>query len=299
MKVIVTGGAGRLGPYVIRELIGHGHDVLCIDAVKPAESLCRSSVIDLGAIKDLRAALAGADALVHLARRRFPYTENGYDAANESWKSADIAGDAERFGHNVAMTNNALTAGWESGVKKIVCGSSLAVYGLYYPARRKLPDYLPVDEPHPRRPEDPYGLSKLIGEELCDGFARKGDMRIASLRFAGIVTEAQLPILRQRRNEPLCRGIGALWSYIDVRDAAVACRLALEADFSGHEAFNVCAPETYMDGPTAELMQEYLSEVAQIEKSSTSGNWSGYDTRKAEAMLGFRARQLLKNAALQ
>ena len=291
MKVIVTGGAGRLGLYAIGELMRHGHEALCVDAVKPSEELCPHAVVDLSAARELRAAFAGADALVHLARRRFPYTENGYDAATESWKSADIAGDAERFGHNVAMTNNALTAAWESGVKRIACGSSLAVYGLYYPARPRLPDYLPVDEEHPRRPEDPYGLSKLIGEELCDGLARKSDIRIASLRFAGILTEAQLPILRQRRDEPLCRGIGALWSYIDVRDAAVACRLALEADFPGHEAFNICAPETYMDRPTGELAEKYLPEVRPIEKSPIA-NWSGYDTRKAEAMLGFRARHL-------
>jgi nucleoside-diphosphate-sugar epimerase len=292
MKVVLTGGAGRLGPHAIRELLSHGHQVLCLDAVAPAEKLCPHVVLDLSAVEELRALFAGADGVLHLARKRFPYTENGYDAQSRSWSSNDVWGDAERFAENVAMANNVLTAAWEAGVKKIVCGSSLAVYGLYYPLRPRFPDYLPVDEEHPRRPEDPYGLSKLVGEKLCDSFARKSGIQIASMRFAGIAAEAQIAVLLQRRKEPLCRGIGALWSYINVRDAAVACRLALEADFSGHEAFNICAPRTYMDTPTMVLVQAYLPEVKQI-RADLRGPRSGYDTGKAERLLSFSAVHLL------
>ncbi len=293
MKVVLTGGGGRLGPRAIRELLNHGHEVLSIDAVSLPKNLCPHVLVDLSAVRELGALFRGADAVLHLARKRFPYTENGYDAEGRSWRSNDVSGDAERFAENVAMTNNVLTTAWEAGVKKIACGSSLAVYGLYYPLRPRLPDYLPVGEEHPRRPEDPYGLTKLVGEKLCDALAQKSGIQIASMRFAGIAAEAQIPALLQRRKEPLCRGIGALWSYIDVRDAAVACRLALEADFSGHEAFNICAPRTYMDRPTMELVQAYLPEVKEI-RSDLSGHRSGYNPGKAERLLSFRARFILE-----
>jgi nucleoside-diphosphate-sugar epimerase len=119
-------------------------------------------------------------------------------------------------------------------------------------------------------------------------------MRIASLRFSGIYAEEHRALLAQRSESPLIRGTGALWSYIDARDAARACRLALEADFSGHQAFNICAPDTIMKTPTAELAEKYLPQV-KVSRGDLRDRWSGYDTRKAESMLNFRAKLLLHN----
>jgi nucleoside-diphosphate-sugar epimerase len=79
-------------------------------------------------------------------------------------------------------------------------------------------------------------LSKLVAEKLCDALAHKTGAQIASLRFAAIYTEAHRPMLLEGKKNPIVRGTGALWSYIEAGDAAPACRLALEADFSGHQA---------------------------------------------------------------
>jgi nucleoside-diphosphate-sugar epimerase len=292
MKIVVTGGAGRLGRYVIKELVEHDHDVLSIDTLVPTEQACRSLAVDLADVKSLFNVFEGAEAVIHLARIPFPYTANGYDPASGRWKTPDVAADTERFCHNVTLSYNVLVVSLEAGVKRIVCGSSLAVYGLYYPSRPNAPDYLPIDENHPLIPQDPYGMTKLAGEKLCDSFARKKEVQIASLRFAGIATDEQYPILLERRKDPLCRGTGALWSYIDVRDAASACRLAVEKDFSGHEAFNICAPKTIMKEPTVELVQRYLPQVKLI-KSGLKDNWCGYDAGKADRILGFRAVHFL------
>ncbi len=233
----------------------------------------------------------GVEAVVHLARQRFPYTESGFNEATKRWEFPDIVGDAERFNLNVTMTTNVLAAAQNAGVKKLVCGSSLAIYGLYYPLTTLQPDYLPIDEEHPLRPQDPYGLTKLVGEKLCDAASAKDGMQIGSLRFSGIYTEEHRELLIERRKNPIIRGTGALWSYIDVRDAARACRLALEADFAGHQTFNLCAPDTIMDMPTAELAIKYLPQVRSVRKGE--GRWSGYDTAKAGKVLGFRAQLLL------
>lgn len=292
MRVVVSGGSGRLGQYVIRELFTHGHAVSSVDMVTPRECLCPTYSVDLEKLDALAEHFENADAVVHLARIRFPYTENGFDAAQQKWSFADPAGDAERFKQNVAIINNVLTAAQECDIRRVVCGSSLAVYGLYYPTRPVQPDYLPVDEEHPRRPQDPYGLTKLIGEELCDAFAMRTGAQVASLRFAGVYTEAHRSMLVERRKNPLIRGTGALWSYVDARDAARACRLALEATFSGHQAFNICAPKTIMAMPTRELVDCYLKDVRRI-RSDLEDNWCGYQSKKAEAVLGFRALHLI------
>jgi nucleoside-diphosphate-sugar epimerase len=111
------------------------------------------------------------------------------------------------------------------------------------------------------------------------------------LRFSGIYTEEHRGLLIERSKNPIICGTGALWSYIDVRDAARACRLALEADFAGHQTFNLCAPDTIIDMPTAELAAKYLPQVQSVRKAE--GRWSGYDTAKAEKLLDFRAHLLL------
>lgn len=294
MRVVITGGSGRLGQYVIRELFTHAHAVLALDAIKPRECLCPTYAVDLTKFEPLRDYLKNADAVVHLARIRFPYTEGGFNPTTQKWDFNDIAGDAERFQQNVAMTNNVLAAAGACGIKRIVCGSSLAVYGLYYPTTELIPDYLPVDEAHPRRPQDPYGLTKLVGEQLCDALAQKSGAQIASLRFAGVYTEAHRAMLLERRKDPTLRGTGALWSYIDARDAARACRLSLEADFVGHRAFNICAPETTMTTPTVELVRRYLPRVQRL-RDGLSGNWSGYNTNKAAVAFGFQALHLIHN----
>jgi nucleoside-diphosphate-sugar epimerase len=291
MRVVVTGGSGRLGQFVVRELFTHAYQVSALDTVKPRECPCPTYLVNLNQVQPLLDHFKSADAVIHLARQRFPYTESGFNAATQRWEFADIAGDAARFNDNVAMTNNVLAAAQAAGVKKLVVGSSLAIYGLYYPVTDLQPEYLPIDEAHPLRPQDPYGLTKAVGEKLCDALSQKSAMQIASLRFSGIYTEEHRAMLAQRKNHPTIRGTGALWSYIDARDAARACRLALEADFSGHQTFNICAPDTIMDMPTRELIERFLPQVKAVRK--TEGRWSGYDTAKAQSILNFRAKLLL------
>jgi nucleoside-diphosphate-sugar epimerase len=298
MKVVVTGGAGRLGRYAIEELLEQGFEVLATDTARPETNRCRFVAADLLDVEALPGIFSGAGAVVHLARRRFPYTENGFDPASGTWKTPDVSGDARRFNDNTTMTYNVLSAAIAAGVIRLVCGSSLAVYGFFYPATATTPDYLPVDENHPRRPQDPYGLSKLVGEHMCDSFSRKAPVQIASLRFSGIYAAENAAVLAERKKNPILRGAGALWSYLDFRDAAAACRLALQANFAGHQPFNICAPATIMDDPTDELIRRHLPKVKRV-ASGPRPNWSGYDTRKAETMLGFTARYRFNNGTLQ
>ena len=283
MRVAVTGSAGRLGRLLAETLSRHGHEVVPVD-------------IDAGAPVDLTdadaalRALEGAEAVVHLARERFPYTEQGlYDRATGTWRTPDVTGDGGRFRRNVAMTYNVLAASVLLEISRLVIGSSLAVYGLYYPLRPALPEYLPIDEDHPRRPQDPYGLSKLTGEELCNGFAVRSGARIASLRFAGIADDAVYQRLMQRREDPMVRGLGSFWSYIDVRDAAEACLMALEAGFEGHQAFNICAPTTYLTTSTRALLHRHLPEVRQV-AFPPEENYCCYASDKAREVIGFTAR---------
>ena len=212
-KVVVTGGSGRLGQFVIRDLLDHRYQVLSLDKVPPREKLCPSWLADLRHSGDLFEALKGAYGIIHLG---------AYQAPN-------LAPDAETLSNNVAATYNVLRAAADLKVKKVVLASSTAAFGFIYAVKLWAPDYLPLDENHPSKPQDSYGLSKVLGEQIADSIVSvHPDMTVSSLRFPGVNFDLGYESFRERWRNPATRANG-FWTYIDARDAATTCRLALEA----------------------------------------------------------------------
>lgn len=275
MKIVVTGGSGRLGQHVVQELLGRGHEVLSLDRVESPTKPCPSWITDLTRSGDVYQALKGADGVIHLAAHQAP----------------NLVADSETFSNNVVSTYNVLKAASDLGVRRVVLASSVAAYGFTYAPRLWPPEYLPLDERHPCKPQDPYGLSKVVGEQTANSFAEQGNMAISSLRLAGINFDLSYETFPERWQDPGGRRVGGFWSYVDARDASVACRLALEATFTGHKAFNVAAPTSSMREPTHELVRRYVPGAPRV-KEGLSGNWSGVDSTKARSVLGFKAEHV-------
>jgi nucleoside-diphosphate-sugar epimerase len=272
-KIVVTGGSGRLGQLVIQELLSYGYQVLSLDRARPAVNLCPSWIADLRCSGDLYQALTGTYGVVHLG----------------AYQAPGLAPDAEVFSNNVTASYNVLKVAGDLGVKKVVMASSTAAFGFIYALQRELPEYLPLDEKHPPRPQDSYGLSKLVAEQIADSVGLlHADMTISSLRFPGVVFDFSYELVRERWKDPGARA-NTSWAYIDGRDAASACRLAIEAEFTGHEVMIVAAPTSSMREPTVELIKKYLGQGVRL-KTAGAGNWSGVSSAKAEKMLGFKAR---------
>jgi nucleoside-diphosphate-sugar epimerase len=272
-KIVVTGGSGRLGQFVIHELLAHDYEVLSLDRVPPREKLCITWLADLRHAGDLFEALRGAYGVVHLG---------AYQAPN-------LAPDSETFSNNVSTTYNVLRAAADTAVKKVVLASSTAAFGFIYSKKLWAPDYLPLDEKHPSKPQDSYWLSKVVGEQIADSFVTTyPDMTISSMRFPGINFDLTYESFRERWKVPAARASG-FWTYIDARDAATACRVALEAKFYGHEVMIASAAMSCMIQPMADLLGKYLPEGAQI-RNVTGEHWSGVDSTKAHELLGFRPR---------
>ena len=272
-KIVVTGGSGRLGQLVIQELLSYGYQVLSLDRTRPALNLCPSWIADLRCSGDLYQALTGAQAVVHLG----------------AYQAPGLAPDAEVFSNNVTASYNVLKAAGDLGVEKVVMASSTAAFGFIYALQRMVPEYLPLDEKHPSRPQDSYGLSKVVGEQIADSVALlHPDITISSLRFPGVIFDFSYDSVRQRWKDPGARA-NTSWAYIDGRDAATACRLAIEAEFAGHEVMIIAAKTSSMREPTVELIEKYLGPSIPL-KSARAGNWSGVNSAKAEKILGFKAR---------
>ena len=274
-KVVVTGGSGRLGQFVIRDLLAHKYQVLSLDRVALREKLCASWLVDLRHSGDLFEALRNAYGVIHLG---------AYQAPN-------LAPDAETLSNNVSVTYNVLRAAADSKVKKVVLASSTAAFGFIYATKLWAPEYLPLDEDHPSLPQDSYGLSKVLGERIADSIVSLSPaMTISSLRFPGVNFDLSYESFRERWRNPASRASG-FWTYIDARDAATTCRLALEAKFRGHEVFITSAPKNCMIQPSLELVKRYLPKGARI-KNVASTHWSCVDSSKARRMLGFQPRHI-------
>jgi nucleoside-diphosphate-sugar epimerase len=274
-KIVVTGGSGRLGQFVIRDLLANGYQVLSFDRVPPREKLCTSWLADLRHLGDLFEAMRESYGVVHLG---------AYQAPN-------LAPDAETLSNNVSSTYNVLRAAADMRVKKIVIASSTAAFGFIYAKNLWAPEYLPLDEDHPSKPQDSYGLSKVLGEHIADSIVTVDkDMTISSLRFPGVNFDLSYESFKERWRNPRSRTSG-FWTYIDARDAAMTCRLALEARFTGHEVFIASAPKNCMIQPTMELIKKYLPRGAKVKKVSGT-HWSCVDSAKARRMLGFKPQHL-------
>lgn len=263
-----------MGLHTIRELLHHGYKVLSLDLIPLREELCDSRICDLRRSGDLYEACKRAHAVVHLG---------AYQAPN-------LTSDCETFSNNLTATYTVLKAATDMDVRRVVLASSVAAYGFTYAPKMWTPDYLPLDEAYPCKPQDPYALSKVFGEQLADSFALHSAIDVVSLRFSGINFDLSYRSLPERWRNPTLL-MGSFWSYVDARDAAVACRLAIEADIKGHAVFNIAARTSRMREPTEELISRYLPGLKQI-KEGFSGTWGGLNATKAEESLGFKAEHV-------
>jgi UDP-glucose 4-epimerase len=167
MKVLVLGGAGYIGSHVCLELLDSGHSVCVFDNLSSGtkENLFAGEDFVLGDImqsQDLEAVMArGFDAVIHMA---------AFKAAGESMLLPE-----KYASNNIAGTINVLNAMVKAGIRYFVFSSSAAVYGE--------PAYLPIDEAHPKNPENFYGYTKLEIEGLLAWYEKLKNIKFAALRY--------------------------------------------------------------------------------------------------------------------
>lgn len=279
MKVLVTGSRGKVGTAVVRALTAAGHDVTGsdlgrhdFDRILPGEPDYQQA--DLTDAGQAYAIVRGFDAVVHAAAIPEP-TRNPPHIV---------------FQNNIMGTFNMIEASVRSGVGVFVNISSETVPGFFFPERPVLPDYAPVDELHPIRPQDPYALSKLFGEELCDAAVRRSDLRCISIRPSHVQHAGNY----ERNLGAQVRDAGNLspnlWSYVDSEDLADAIVLAVESNIPGHEVFYIANPDNVGGRDFAEVLRQYYGEQIELRELARVDS-SGISSAKAERMLGWKAKR--------
>jgi nucleoside-diphosphate-sugar epimerase len=272
-RIVITGAAGRLGRLVVDELLEHGYEVVGTDCVRPASSRVRHLSADLTDAAAVYDVLRGADAVIHLGAIPGPLSSPG----------------PTTFVNNVMSTYHVAEAAAALGLKKLVFASSIFTLGWSEDAARCWPKYLPVDEDHPLTPLEAYGLSKQIGEDICDQVSRRWGLPAVSLRIMNVIQPGGYEALPW--DTPTAeRGVQfGLWPYVDVRDAARSCRLALQADVTGHEAVFIAAADIRFDAQTEDLLRR-LAPAELVRRRPLPASTTVINLDKAARLIGYEPR---------
>ena len=282
MHIVVTGGRGTSGRWIVDRL-AEDHTVTCLDQEHP-----------------------GPDGHPDVDYRALDLTEAGgvFDAITEldpdvvvHWAAIPVAGNhpgTDLYENNTLAAHNVLTAAGRVGAD-IVQASSDGAYGFFFADETPVPDELPISEDHPLRPEDPYGLSKVVTEEIAKTVARRDGVSVASIRPSWIQEPGQYHCRSEDYVGDKSAGAGNYWSYVDVRDVVDMVEAALENPVEGHEAFNCVGPDNALGEPIADLVEDYYGDLP--EACTVEGDASAYDTAKARRLLDWEPSHSWREAA--
>jgi nucleoside-diphosphate-sugar epimerase len=243
MRICVTGASGKVGRATVEDLRAHGYEVTAVDLVTVREHSGPTVVgADLTDATQAAEVLAGMDAVVHIANHPAP----------------DLVPPTRTFTDNIRMNFNMLNGAVIAGLSRVVWASSETTLGL--PFSDVAPEYLPVDEQHYPRSRTAYALSKVVSEAMAVELNRWSGIPMVALRLSNVYEVHEYDLLPTLWDDVRARDFN-LWAYIDVRDAASSCRMALEADVSGAESVIIAAADTIMTRPTRELLAERFPDV--------------------------------------
>ena len=285
-RIVVTGGAGRVGRTLVAGLAARGHDIVSLDrSVSDSPDLAEVEqiAVDLTDADATASVLLAsrADALIHLAAIAVPFS------APEDVIMRTNAGLA------ISVLGGAVAA----GIGRIVAASSPTVLG-YGAPRGWVPDRLPLDETSPAQPWNAYALSKLLIEQTIAMLQRQtgDDVRFAAFRpcyviapeeWAGAPTQ-QGHTVRDRLDDPALSA-PAIFNYVDARDVAAFADTLIAAlpDIPSGETFFVGAADALARRPLAELVPQFHPGTDEVAAALT-GTTPAFSSAKAERLLGWR-----------
>jgi nucleoside-diphosphate-sugar epimerase len=267
-RVVVTGAAGKVGRATVLDLVEHRYEVLATDVAPKADEahneFVRAELTDYGQVVDV---LAGADAVVHLANIPAP----------------GLRPAATTLAENSTMNGHVFLAAAQLGLRRVVWASSETTLGLSFGPDNP-PRYLPVDEEHYPFPESTYALSKVVSETMADHVSRWSGIPFVGLRFSNVFTDVERARIDSFKDDPESR-IWNLWGWIDVRDAAAACRNALEAETTGSVNLIIANDDTIVSDSTRDLVARFFPDIEL--RRPVQGHETLLSNRRAKELIGF------------
>ncbi len=272
MRVVVTGGTGRAGQWVVRNLAEAGHQVVNFDvADRPDLQLpgefCRVDLTNAGKVYDALFQFR-PEGICHLAANPAPSGQAQIDV----------------FDNNVLSAHNILQAAGDLGVSRVVYASSEMATGLLTDGT--VPDRIPFDESERRPSPNAYALSKYLSEVIADSLAvRYPETAWVGLRINNVIPPDTYGRFEAEWADPSLSK-GNFWSYIDARDVGTAYRAALEGTSTGHEVCLIAAADTRAKRGLRELMAEHYDGYDRFADDYADPT-SAFDCTKMQTLFGW------------
>jgi len=249
------------------------HAILLYDKEHPEQSQFPSMKGEVTDRAKLSEAFRDADWVIHLAALRSRYNHLPMKVMET----------------NILGTFCVLEVARRTGVKKLLFSSSDAVLGIAQSVDEFAPEYVPIDEKHPLKPQDPYGISKMLGEEMCRCFTQGYDIDIIALRFSNILCPGDEQKYLTDAKDPSARR-KSLWAWVHVEDAVYAIVCALVSDLKGYDVFHIAAEDVCLSNPNIpNLLAAYFPKTPI--RRPLSSKESLIDCSKAIHKLGFQLRR--------
>jgi UDP-glucose 4-epimerase len=286
VKTLVTGGAGFIGSHLVERLLKDGHDVIVLDNLSTGRAQNLSSfsqnsrltfrTIDIIDHEAIKSSFQGIDWVFHLAAL------------------ADIVpsmnNPLEYHRANVDGTVSVVEAARQAGVKRFVYTASSSCYGL--------PDVFPTPETAEMRPQYPYALTKMLGEQIAMHWSHVYDLPVSSLRLFNVYGPRSRTsgtygavfgvFLAQKLAKKPFTIVGdgeQTRDFTFVSDVVEAFLAAARSNVSG-EIFNVGSGNTYKVNRLVELLGS--NEVVHIPKRPGEPACTFADTSKIRQVLNWK-----------
>jgi len=280
-NILVTGGSGKAGRATIKLLLKRNYNVFNVDLVNHPELEVPFTKVDLEnfgeameSVSEIDDRINGIDAVIHQAA----IPASGLEVNHKTFRA------------NTLSTYNIFQASKVMKINNIVWASSETVLGLPFDT---YPPYVPVDEEIQLRPESSYSLSKVMGEEMARQYCRRNqDMKIFGLRYSNIMEEHDYKQFNSFQNDPFLRKWN-FWGYVDARDVAQACLLAMESKLKGADNFIIAADDTVMNEDNKSLLDKVFPNINI--KGDIGQNRTLLSNEKAKRVLGFKPKYSWKN----
>ncbi|KAL5116675.1 hypothetical protein ACEQ8H_005424 [Pleosporales sp. CAS-2024a] len=286
-RIVFTGGSGKAGRHCIPYLQAQGYQILNVDLADFPDPSAR--------VFTLKADLTDSGQVFNALTSHYSFGD--YERPNNArppdavihfaaYARNMLVPDNECYRGNVTSTYNVIEAACKLGVAKIIIASSETTYEVCFGQGHVDYTSFPLEETHDVNPMDTYAISKLCGERVARGFARRFDADIYALRIGNVVEPHEYardfpkyvadPGMRKRN----------AWSYMDARDLGQICHLCVKKDGLGFQVFNATNDTITVTTPTVEFLTQYAPKTP---ISRAMGEYEApLSNKKIKDVLGFK-----------
>jgi len=253
LRIVITGGSGRVGQVASQHLASLGHDITNLDRRVPEETVGKFVYAELDQRQYLHVLFEGADVVIHMGE-----IPNAYEGIPPN----------ELFSANTRVHASVVQTVAEMKIKRLVYVSTCQVYGFWgesnWSKKVLSPEKLPLDETQPLRPQNAYSASKVANESFSKSVSDHRGLGITVLRLPAVMTGHAGHWVRRWWDRASDNSEEGFWSYLHKLDCASAFEAAINSTQDGFEAYNIVSHDVIGNGSIRDRLIKFYPQFPHL-----------------------------------